>query len=264
MTTRECLHIPQKIQNVRAAVINSHPGAPLGVVGVVVVVGIRCLVLSVGYCLPSRRTPRPCGVLGGQRHAAVHVETDPTRRERPDRCRPNRISSLSRSQLLGRDVIGSYLMTHVERPDREPGGRVRGQRVTVWRVCRSRWAFLVIARTLPLSPDSKRPPTNAEGLTMSAMSPLGGVVFFGGLVRDSWVHYFRVYAVVSVISGITLRTTIKNILPARSRVSEILVSPEGATIATRRHGATVHDERSGYAMRWCRVSDFPVTVLVSL
>ena len=28
-TTRECLHIPQKIQNVRAAVYINHPGAPL-------------------------------------------------------------------------------------------------------------------------------------------------------------------------------------------------------------------------------------------
>lgn len=80
MTTRECLHIPQKIQNVRAAVIISHPGAPYGVVGG----GGWCWVpvpgVGGGVCPTQQTDTRLSGGTGCFRHAAdrdVPTRPDP-------------------------------------------------------------------------------------------------------------------------------------------------------------------------------------------
>ena len=139
-------------------------------------VGCRPLVSVAGYCLPSSGHLHIVGVLG-----ASVVQLITSRVVRPDRPDPTETEPVAlvrslRPSCWRSDVIGSYLVAHVEELPRHLG---RGVWRVVVRVCRSRWAFLTIARRSPLSRQSKRPPAIAEGLCMSDSSPLVGVVLLG-------------------------------------------------------------------------------------
>jgi len=70
---------------------------------------------------------------------------------------------------------------------------------------------------------------------MSASHPIVGSLFWG-LIADGRVRKFRVYEAPEAIP-----------------LSQVGICPERATRATRKHHATVHDERSRYAMSRCIV-----------
>ena len=90
--------------------------------GVAVGVGFRCLVSVVGYCLPSSGQTRLGGVLGSPPLTAdrdVLTRPDPND---PTETDPVALVRSLRPSCWRSDVIGSYLVAHVEQPDFVPGG----------------------------------------------------------------------------------------------------------------------------------------------
>jgi len=116
---------------------------------VVVGGGFRCLVSVVGYCRPSRRTSDYLGVLGA--FVSQLIATSPTRPDPndPTETDPVVLVRSLRPSCWRSDVIGSFLVAHIEQPDELPRHLGAGRWEGVVRVCRSRWAFLAIARSLP-------------------------------------------------------------------------------------------------------------------
>ena len=154
-------------------------------------VGVRCLVLSAGSCHPvavmSSLWGTGCSDLTQLITSRV-VRPDPTD---PTETDPDAIVRSLRPELSGRDTSGSSGVAHVEQPAQLPRCRGRGVCRSVERECRSRWAFLVIARRSPLSRESKRPPASAKGLRMSASYPIVGLLLLG-LVGDRLILHLRV------------------------------------------------------------------------